>query len=484
MQVFPVILAGGSGTRLWPLSRQQYPKQYLPLIGENTMLQDTVLRLAELKFLAEPIIICNSLHRFLVAEQMQKIGVSSPTIILEPVGRNTAPAIAAAAFQVQKMTSNEGGLLLVLPADHVIKDILAFHQAIDTAIKFAKNGKLVTFGIPPTSPNTGYGYIKANYSIDTHPAMNVEFFTEKPSHVLAEEYIDENAILISKNLPLNWYWNGGMFVFLTTTLLQELSKYEDEVVKAAKKSVESARLDLDFLRLDKKAFSCSPDISIDYALMEKSDLVVVVPLKAEWCDVGSWAALHDASSKDKDSNVLRGDIFAHETKNCFISSTNQLVSTIGVENLIIVGTPDALLVTTYEQAHKVKDIIKTLSSAGRSEATSNQKMHRPWGWYDSIEVGENYQVKRLHVNPGAKLSLQLHHKRAEHWVVVNGTATAIVGDKVLTLIKGQSTYIPATEKHSLENRTNEPLDVIEVQSGSYVGEDDIVRFKDVYGRIE
>ena len=469
--IIPVILSGGSGTRLWPLSRKQYPKQYLPLVGDNTMLQETILRLNGLDNLADPIIICNSDHRFLVAEQCQQIDINNPTILLEPVGRNTAPAIAAAALQ--SLQDSEDKLLLVLSADHVIQDIDAFHQAINIATKQAQEGKLVTFGIVPTDANTVYGYIKSSKE-RINGSYKVEEFIEKPDLITAKSYLDQG----------NYLWNSGMFMFQAITLVKELNAYSPDIVVSVNDAVNNAVQDLDFIRLDSQAFKSSPSDSIDYALMEKSDNVVVVPLDAQWNDIGSWSALYDIGIKDGSGNVIKGDVIAQDTTNTYINANHHMVATIGVDNLIVVDTPDATFIAKQDRAQEVKSIIETLQSNDRNECGEHRKVYRPWGWYDSIESGKNFQVKMLHVNPGAKLSLQMHHKRAEHWVVVTGTATVINKKDKLTLREGESTYIPVGTTHGLENKTNEQLEIIEVQSGTYLGEDDIVRFEDIYGRIE
>jgi len=469
--IIPVILSGGSGTRLWPLSRKQYPKQYLPLVGDNTMLQETILRLNGLDNLADPIIVCNADHRFLVAEQCQHIDIASPTILLEPVGRNTAPAIAAAALQSLKQTDD--AVLLVLSADHVIQDVEVFHQAINIACQQAQEGKLATFGIVPTDANTGYGYIKS--SVDSNNgAHKVEEFVEKPDLETAQTYLEQG----------NYLWNSGMFMFKATTLIDELTTHSPEIVTSVNDAVNNAEQDLDFIRLDKTAFESSPSDSIDYALMEKSDNVVVVPLDAGWNDIGSWSALHDIGTKDANGNVIKGDVFMQDTTNTYIHANGHMIATIGVQDLIIVDTPNATLISTKDKSQEVKNIVEQLQRQDREEQSCHRKVYRPWGWYDSIEMGKHFQVKRLHVNPGAKLSLQMHHKRAEHWVVVSGIATAINGEDVLTLTEGDSTYIPIGTTHGLENKTNEQLEIIEVQSGTYLGEDDIVRFEDIYGRVE
>jgi mannose-1-phosphate guanylyltransferase/mannose-6-phosphate isomerase len=471
MQIIPVILSGGSGTRLWPLSRKDYPKQYLTLIGNNTMLQETILRLSGLDNLADPIIVCNTDHRFLVAEQCQRIAVKNPTILLEPVGRNTAPAIVAAALQLLK--SSDDTVMLVLSADHVIQDIDAFHDSIKIASSQAQEGRLATFGIVPKDANIGYGYIKSSKN-NTYGGYKVEEFVEKPDLETAQAYLEQG----------NYLWNSGMFMFKADVLIDELTTHSPDIVKYVSDAVNNSKQDLDFIRLDKQAFVSSPSDSIDYALMEKSDNVVVVPLDAGWSDVGSWSALYDIDAKDNSGNVFKGDVVAKDTTNTYIHTSNHMVTAVGIDNLIVIDTPDATLIASQDKSHEVKSIVEYLQKKGREEAHFNRKVYRPWGWYNSIEVGKNFQVKRLHVNPGAKLSLQMHHKRAEHWVVVRGTATAVNGKNTLTLTEGNSIYIPIGTKHALENRTNEQLDIIEVQSGTYLGEDDIVRFEDIYGRVK
>ena len=471
MQITPVILSGGSGTRLWPLSRKEYPKQYLPLVGCNTMLQETILRLSGLDNLADPIIVCNADHRFLVAEQCQQIGIKNPIILLEPVGRNTAPAIAAAALQSLK--TSDDTVLLVLSADHVIQDIDAFHEAIKIASNQAQEGKLATFGIVPTDASTGYGYIKSSKH-NTDGAYKVEEFVEKPDLKTAELYLKQG----------NYLWNSGMFMFKAEILIDELTVHSPGIVKAVGGAVNNATQDLDFIRLDKQAFESSLSDSIDYALMEKSDNVVVVPLDAQWNDIGAWSALYDIGTKDSQGNVIKGDVITQGTTNTYINADHHMVAAIGVDNLIIIDTPDATFIATQDKAQEVKSIVESLQASGRCESSAHRKVYRPWGWYDSIESGECFQVKRLHVKPGAKLSLQMHHKRAEHWVVVSGTATVTNGEQTFNLNKGESTYIPLGVTHGLENATNEPLEIIEVQSGTYLGEDDIIRFEDIYGRIK
>jgi len=471
MKIVPVILSGGSGTRLWPLSRKQYPKQYLPLASDNTMLQETILRLKGLDNLADPIIVCNVDHRFLVAEQCHQIDIQNPTILLEPVGRNTAPAIAAAALQSLK--DSENSTLLVLSADHVIQDVNAFHKAIDIASQQARSGKLTTFGIVPTDANTGYGYIKSSKE-SSNGAHKVEEFVEKPDLETAQTYLEQG----------NYLWNSGMFMFKADVLIDELTTHSPNIVTSVNNAINNATQDLDFIRLDKQAFESSPSDSIDYALMEKSDNVVVVPLDAQWNDIGAWPALYDIGTKDSQGNVIKGNVITQGTTNTYINADHHMVAAIGVDNLIIIDTPDATFIATQDKAQEVKSIVESLQASGRCEGNTHRKVHRPWGWYDTIESGEYFQVKRLHIKPSAKLSLQMHHKRAEHWVVVSGTATVTNGEQTFDINKGESTYIPLGVTHALANNTSEPLEIIEVQSGSYLGEDDIIRFEDIYGRIK
>lgn len=472
MKVVPVILSGGSGTRLWPLSRQQNPKQFLPLAGDNSMFQETLLRLNGIENLTDPVIVCNDNHRFLVAEQLKQIGLSDSAILLEPIARNTAPAITAALMQIINNTNTNDSIMLVLSADHVIRDIDEFHKSINVAKIHAKKGKLVTFGIVPNSPNTGFGYI--NYSNELNSEVyEAKKFVEKPDKKTAESYLKDGGYL----------WNSGMFMFEPNQLIEELSIHCVEIVNAVRQSFDNATHDLDFIRLEAKTFKSSPGNSIDYALMEKSNNVVVVKLDAGWSDVGSWSSLYEISKKDKNGNVLKGDIFAEETYDSYIDAGSHIVATIGIRDLVIIDTPDATFIAAKDKANEVQKIVKKLQILDREEHANNRKVFRPWGWYDSIESGLNFQVKRLHVNPGAKLSLQMHHKRAEHWVVIDGEASVTNGEETLTLTKGESTYIPIGVTHSLENKTSKPLEIIEVQSGAYLGEDDIVRFEDIYGRV-
>jgi mannose-1-phosphate guanylyltransferase/mannose-6-phosphate isomerase len=471
MKIIPVILSGGSGKRLWPLSRNQFPKQFLPLVGSKTMLQETILRLDGLNNLEDPVIVCNNDHRFIVLEQCQQIYIKNPTILLEPIGKNTAPAIAAAALQILK--DKDDAVLLVLSADHIIQDIEAFHKAVKIANNQALEGKLAIFGILPTDANTGYGYIKAS-EVNADGASKVEEFVEKPNYKIAQSYL---------NLS-NYLWNSGMFMFKATTLVNELTTFSPKIISAMTNAVFHAKKDLNFIRLNKQSFESIKGNSIDYALMEKSDNVVVVPLEAQWNDIGAWSSLYDIGKKDSNGNVIKGDVVTLDTNNSYINANHHMVATLGVDNLIVVDTPDATFIASKDKAKEVKTIVESLETNSRDEGVMHRKVYRPWGWYDSIEKGLHFQVKRLHVNPGAKLSLQMHKKRAEHWVVVSGIATVINGEESLTLLKGESTYIPIGTKHSLENRTNKQLEIIEVQSGIYLGEDDIYRLEDIYGRVK
>jgi mannose-1-phosphate guanylyltransferase/mannose-6-phosphate isomerase len=470
--IIPVILSGGSGKRLWPLSRKQHPKQFLPLSTDKTLLQETLLRLEGIKNIGNPIIVCNSDHRFLVAEQCNQIGINKPIILLEPVGKNTAPAIAAAAFYSE--SNFQDAILLVLSADHLVQDVKEFHKSINLAIIEAKKSKLVIFGVKPISANTNYGYIKISKSNKDKHVYQVENYVEKPDIKTAESYLNSG----------NYLWNSGMFIFKSNTLIKELSVSAPDVVSSIKNAVKNAIYDLDFIRLNKEDFLSSPSDSIDYALMEVSENVVVVTLDAKWCDIGSWSALYDIGNKDKSKNVIKGNVFAQNTASSYISSNNHLVATLGVDNLIIVDTTDVTFVANRDNVEELKSLVESLQDGNFFEASNHRKVFRPWGWYDSISNGNNFQVKKIHINPGAKLSLQMHHKRSEHWIVVSGKATAIIDEQVLTLNQDESTYISIGMKHSLENNTTEPLEIIEVQSGTYFGEDDIVRFEDIYGRVK
>ena len=464
MSICPVIMAGGSGTRLWPLSRAAHPKQFLRLHGEDTMLQATVKRLSGLDIQAS-ITICNEEHRFFVAEQLREIDKLGP-IILEPVGRNTAPAIALAA-----LTAKDDPLLLVLAADHVIQDEDAFREAVIRAIPLAEAGKLVTFGIVPSAPHTGYGYIKRGKDIGE--GFEVDAFVEKPSSDVAQDYFSSG----------DYYWNSGMFLFRASNYLEELKKFRPDILEQCQGSVMDVKTDLDFLRIDKDMFESCPAESVDYAVMEKTSHAVVVPMDAGWSDIGSWSSLWDISEKDSEGNATHGDVILNNTRNSYVRSNNKLVAVIGVDDLVIVSTKDALMVAHKDSVQDVKMITESLKIQSRSEWQLSREVYRPWGKYDSIDSGERYQAKRITVKPGAKLSVQMHHHRAEHWIVVSGTARVTNGDKIFLLSENESTYIPIGILHSLENPGRVDLELIEVQSGSYLGEDDIVRFEDVYGRV-
>ena len=463
MSICSVILAGGSGSRLWPLSRAGRPKQFLKLHGEDTMLQVTIKRLKGLD-VQSSIVICNEEHRFLVAEQLSEINRLG-SIILEPVSRNTAPAIALAA-----LTAKDDPLLLVLAADHVIKDEAAFNEAVLRAIPHAQAGKLVTFGILPSYPHTGYGYIKRGK--DLVDGFEVQAFVEKPSLDVAESYLTSGE----------YFWNSGMFLFRASTYLEELKKFRPDILEQCQASVMEVKADLDFLRIDKHTFEACADESVDYAVMEKTSHAVVVPMDSGWSDIGSWSSLWDISEKDSEGNSTNGDVLLHKTQNSYVRTDNTLVAVIGVTDLVVVSTKDALIVSHKDSIQDVKIIIESLKTQGRSEWHLSREVYRPWGKYDSIDRGERYQAKRITVKPGAKLSVQMHHHRAEHWVVVSGTARVTNGDRTFLLSENESTYIPIGVVHALENPGKVELELIEVQSGSYLGEDDIVRFEDLYGR--
>ncbi|HAI94598.1 MAG TPA: mannose-1-phosphate guanylyltransferase/mannose-6-phosphate isomerase [Xanthomonadaceae bacterium] len=462
----PVILSGGSGTRLWPLSREAYPKQFIPLYGSDTMLQATWKRVTDIVALP-PIIVANQEHRFVAAEQLQQAGAKPDTILLEPIGRNTAPAIAIAALHA--MAGGKDPLLLVLPSDHVIRDVPAFHAAIASAADFAEAGKLATFGIVPSRPETGYGYIKA---VPGDGPRAIECFIEKPDAAAAGRYVASGE----------YYWNSGMFLFKASRYLAELERLQPAMLAACRESLDKAGHDMDFIRLDRDAFAASPADSIDYAVMEKTTAGVVIPLDAGWSDVGSWSALWEISEHDEDGNAHHGDVISLDCHNTYAYGSRRLVAMLGLDDIVVVETDDAVLVGHRDHMQQVKDIVAALKAKGRPETTWHRKVYRPWGAYDSIDHGERFQVKRITVKPGASLSLQMHHHRAEHWVVVSGTAEVTRGDETILLGENQSTYIPLGVTHRLRNPGVLPLELIEVQSGSYLGEDDIVRFEDSYGR--
>lgn len=488
----PVILSGGTGSRLWPLSRAALPKQLLPLTSQHSMLQETLLRLQGLPDVSSPIVVSNHDHRFLVAEQLREIDIRPQCLMLEPIGRNTAPAVAVAALSL--MAQSPDALMLVLAADHVIADVEAFHAAIEVARGVAQSGRLVTFGVVPQAPETGYGYIRRQGKpiqstlhgsapeIDApHAAAlgsaasevyEVAGFVEKPDAETAREYVAAGDYL----------WNSGMFLFRARDYVQELERLAPEILAACRAAYDGAYRDLDFLRLDEGAFFSCPSQSIDYAVMEKTDKAVVVPVDIGWSDVGSWAALWDIHDKDEQGNVARGEVLTHDTRNCYLSSERRLVATVGVQDLIVVETADAILVAHRDAAQDVKKIVEQLQQSGRTEHEIHRKVYRPWGSYEGVDRGERFQVKRLIVKPGEKSSMQMHHHRAEHWVVVSGTAEVALGDEVRLVSENESIYIPLGVTHRIHNPGRIPLHFIEVQSGAYLGEDDIVRTDDEYGR--
>jgi mannose-1-phosphate guanylyltransferase/mannose-6-phosphate isomerase len=470
--IIPVILSGGAGTRLWPLSRELYPKQLLPLTGTHTMLQQTVLRLKGLEA-AAPLVVCNEAHRFLVAEQLRQLGVQPAATILEPVGRNTAPAIALAAHAALKGAAgavDADPVLLVLPADHVIRDVPAFQQAVRVALSAAQAGQLVTFGIVAASPETGYGYMQRGAA--SGAAYRIARFVEKPNAARAREFVESGE----------YYWNSGMFMFRARRYLAELARFAPDIARVCAAAFAAARADLDFTRIEAQSFEACPAESIDYAVMEKTADAVLVPLSAGWSDVGSWSALHAASEADANGNVTHGDVISEDTHGSYLHSQSRLVAAVGLTDHVVVETKDAVLVAPRSRVQDVKKLVQQLKAQGRYEHSLHREVFRPWGSYDSLGSGARFQVKLLRVKPGGTLSLQLHHQRAEHWVVVSGSARITRGEEVFTLAENQSTYIPVGVKHRIENPGAVPLEIIEVQSGSYLGEDDIVRFEDVYGR--
>ena len=463
LNVCAVILAGGSGTRLWPLSRASHPKQFLELDGQNTMLQATLNRLDGLE-IGSSVTICNEQHRFFVAEQLRQVDKLG-SIILEPVGRDTAPAIALAA-----LTAKDDPVLLILAADHVIRDESAFCDAISNALPLAESGKLVTFGIVPEGPHTGFGYIKRGDPSGVGYA--VDEFVEKPSFEVAESYLASGC----------YYWNSGMFMFKASCYLAELEKFRPDIYRACKSSIEGSKSDLDFIRIDKNNFESCPSESVDYAVMENTTDAIVVPLDVGWSDIGSWSSLWDISDKDENGNVSRGDVMLHDSNNSYIRTDGCLVAAVGIDDLVVVATKDVVMVSHKDSVQNVKIIAQKLKDSSRSEWELHREVYRPWGKYDSIDNGERYQAKRITVKPGAKLSVQMHHHRAEHWIVVSGTAKVTNGSETFLLTENESTYIPIGVVHALENPGMVELELIEVQSGSYLGEDDIVRFEDRYGR--
>ena len=469
--LIPVILSGGSGTRLWPLSRELYPKQLLPLVSKGTMLQETLARVQGVEGVGAPVVVCNESHRFLVAEQLREINAKPQSILLEPIGRNTAPAVAIAAMAaVSAAESNSDSILLVLPADHVIRNVAAFRAAVAIGRRAAEQGKLVTFGVVPDKPETGYGYIKR--SAGEGPTFPIAQFVEKPDLATAARYVESKE----------YFWNSGMFMFRATAFLDELRSLAPDIYDACAQAFTAAKHDLDFTRLPAKEFGACRSDSIDYAVMEKTRHGVVVPLDAGWSDVGSWSALHEAVPGDDNNNVCIGDVLIEDTHGCYLQSTSRLLATVGLKDHVVVETKDAVLVAPKDRVQDVKALVNQLKKQGRYDTSLHREVFRPWGSYDSIDSGERFQVKRLTVKPGAEMSLQMHHHRAEHWIVVSGTARITRDDETFLLEENQSTYIPLGARHRIANPGKIPLHIIEVQSGTYLGEDDIVRFEDRYGR--
>ncbi|NQV83839.1 MAG: mannose-1-phosphate guanylyltransferase/mannose-6-phosphate isomerase [Rhodospirillales bacterium] len=468
--IVPVILSGGSGQRLWPLSREMYPKQLINILSDRSLLQETAVRLSGPGF-APPMIVCNDSHRFIVAEQLREAGVQPGPIVLEPCRRNTAPAAALAALIL--LNQDPDAVMLLAPSDHAIGNAEAFAAAVATGLGAAAQGKLVTFGVVPDHPATGYGYIQKGDAIDgAEGCFAINSFTEKPDAATAEQYISQG----------DFFWNGGIFLFSAATFIRTLEALRPDMVAACRKAVEGASADLDFFRPNEAAFEACPSESIDVAVMERTPDGAVVPVDMDWHDVGSWSALWSISEKDDDGNVLIGDVIAHDAKGSYLRSDGPLLTAVGVENMVIVATGDAVLVGDRGASEEIRSLVETLKQKGRTEYSSHPRVYRPWGWFQTLDHGDRYQVKHLMVKPGQKISLQSHAHRAEHWTVVAGTARVTRGDETITLDIDQSTYIPLGTKHRLENPGKEALSVIEVQSGSYLGEDDIVRFEDSYGR--
>jgi mannose-1-phosphate guanylyltransferase/mannose-1-phosphate guanylyltransferase/mannose-6-phosphate isomerase len=468
--LYPVILSGGSGTRLWPLSRAALPKQLLPLASERSMLQETVARLEKLPGLGPLVVVCNAEHRFLIAEQLRSLSMPLADIVLEPVGRNTAPAAVVAALRL--MERDPDAVMLLLPADHLIADVPAFHAVVEEGMKAVAQGRLVTFGIVPDAPETGYGYIQQGPGLAGTAACEVARFVEKPDLATAEQFLSAGDYL----------WNSGMFLFSCRQYIDELERLRPDMLSACRQSLAGSQVDLDFCRLDSAAFAACPSDSIDYAVMEKTSRAAVVPASMGWNDIGSWTALWEVGEHDESGNVVRGDVWLDGVSDSLVRAESRMVAVIGVRDLLIVETADALLVADKSCAQDVKKAVEYLKASDRCEHEFHTRVFRPWGWYEGIDAGERFQVKRIAVKPGAALSLQMHHHRAEHWIVVRGTARVTRGDETLLVTENQSTYIPLGTTHRLENPGKVTLEMIEVQSGSYLGEDDITRFEDTYGR--
>ncbi|MBF0152203.1 MAG: mannose-1-phosphate guanylyltransferase/mannose-6-phosphate isomerase [Magnetococcales bacterium] len=469
--LIPTILSGGAGTRLWPLSRQTFPKQFLKLATlERSLFQSALLRLAGMDDVGDPVLVCNQEHRFLIAEQARAIGVTPAAILLEPAGRNTAPATVCAALLAMRV--NAEAVLLVLPADHVILDETGFRSAVERGIPATRNGHLVTFGIPPLHPETGFGYIQVGEAISASGVHAVSRFVEKPDLATATKYLAAG----------DYCWNSGIFMFRADSFLAEIDHHAPAILKSCRVAIDRATADLDFLRLEPKAFLTSPPISIDYAVMEKTEHAVVIPMDVGWNDLGSWTSLWEMGHKDADGNVVSGDVATLESRNCYLRSEGRLLATVGLKDHVVVETSDAVLVAPLDRAQDIKEMVSCLNRSGRSEPLIHRRVFRPWGNYEVINVAERFQVKRITVNPGKSLSMQMHHHRAEHWVIVKGTARVYKDDEAYLLAEDQSTYIPVGMKHRLENPGKIPLEVIEVQSGSYLKEDDIVRYDDAFNR--
>lgn len=477
--VKPVILSGGSGTRLWPLSRQLYPKQLLPLVSEQTLLQDTITRLENFPNISDTVtVICNDAHRFLVAEQLREINIKADALLLEPVGRNTAPALTLAAIANRELGNDD--ILLVMPADHVIRDNESFQKALNEGALLADQNYLVTFGIVPDRPETGYGYIEQGEEIDEGLSFTINRFVEKPDIKTAQSYIDSGRFL----------WNSGKFMIKASVWLAQIGQFAPEILDACEQAYKKGKAELDFYRIDEEAFALCPSDSIDYAVAEKiidsttenKIKAAVIPLDAGWSDIGAWAELWQIGNKDDSGNVIQGDVFALNSENSMLFSQQRLIAAVGLKDIVVIETADAILVADRNQVQDVKKVVEWIKSEGREEHLNHRCVFRPWGNYDSIDMGERYHVKRITVDPGGVLSLQMHHHRAEHWIVVSGTAKVTRGDETFMVTENESTYIPVGTKHRLENTGSIPLEMIEVQSGSYFGEDDIIRYEDIYGR--